>query len=341
LQRADDGCVTPHAHRLRWARTLTPSGGSSACSRLYSHRMSRVQAVIVSYNSRETLRHAVELLWSDPEVEVTVVDNASSDQSLETVVDLPIRILELPENRGFAAACNEGWRAGSAPSVLFLNPDARIERPSVSRMADLLEASLVVGAVAPRIVDGEGNLDFSLRRFPRLRSTYAQALFLHRLFPKAAWSDEVVRDTALYERPTSPQWASGACLMVRRSALEKLGGFDERFFMYCEDIDLCLRLRNAGYEVRYAPMAIALHEGGGFAPRPTLLPTLASSRIAYARAHADRVRAFLERVGIGLGALTHLAFGRGGTRARAGHARAFLVALGLELPRLTTPTRRD
>src|SRR5207248_7791719 len=159
-------------------------------------------------------------------------------------------------------------------------------------------------------------------RFPALRSAFAQALFLHRLFPRAGWSDEVVRDPAAYEEPTSADWLSGACLLVRRALLEQIGGWDDSFFLYSEDTDLCRRAWNAGFDVRYAPTAVATHVGGQSSPRAGLLPMHAESRVRYAEKHETTSRAFGQRIGVALSALSHLAVGRTpGTRA--GHARAF------------------
>jgi N-acetylglucosaminyl-diphospho-decaprenol L-rhamnosyltransferase len=116
-------------------------------------------------------------------------------------------------------------------------------------------------------------------------------------------------------------------MLVRREALERLGGWDEGFFMYCEDTDLCRRLWSSGLAVRFEPEAVVAHEGGASAPRAALLPVLAASRLRYAAKHRSRPAAFLERLGIGLGALTHVAIGRGGKAARAGHARALRLAI--------------
>jgi N-acetylglucosaminyl-diphospho-decaprenol L-rhamnosyltransferase len=286
-----------------------------------------VDVVVVSYNSRDKLRGCVAPLAGADAVTVIVVDSASSDGGLEAVADLPLTAIPLTENRGFGYACNVGWRHGRAPYVLFLNPDANIDPTSLMRLAQLLEDTASAGAAAPRIVDAEGALDYSLRRFPRLRSTFAQALFLHRLWPRAAWSDEVVRDDALYERPGSPEWASGACLLTRRSLLERLGGFDEGFFLYCEDRDLCYRIRREGLDVRFEPSAVAVHEGGASAPRTALLPVLAASRVRYARKHRSRPAALLEQAGIALGALTHAIISGGGAAARRGQLHALRRAL--------------
>ena len=267
----------------------------------------------------------MESLLSAPDAHVIVVDNASSDGSLDAVRDLPVSAIQLSRNGGFATGVNAGWRAGSASYVLILNPDARIDAASLRVLARVLDEEPRVGAVAPRIVHDDGSLDFSQRLFPRLRSTYAQALFLHRVFPRATWTDELVRDEDAYAQRGSPDWVSGACILVRRDALVELGGLDEGFFMYCEDIDLCRRLQVAGYELVFEPAASVVHLGGASAPRAALLPTLAASRVRYAGKHRGRAVAFLERVGVGLGAATHALVGRGGRAARAGHARALLA----------------
>lgn len=286
-----------------------------------------MDVVVVSYNSRAYLRDCVEPLARDTDVLVVVVDNASSDGSLDVIADLPVVPVPLPHNRGFAHGCNAGWRRGDSPYVLFLNPDARMSSGALHRLVHVLEEDERIGAAAPRIVDGDGLLDFSQRRFPQPVSTYAQALFLHRLFPAAAWTDEVVRDEAVYSQRGAPDWVSGACILVRRSALEELAGLDDGFFMYGEDIDLCRRLRDAGYDIVFEPGATVVHEGGASAPRPALLPVLAASRIRYARKHGGRSAAFLERVGVALGALTHLVVARGGMATRAGHARSLRLVL--------------
>lgn len=289
--------------------------------------MPAVDVVVVSYNSRGELRGCIEPLAPLEDVHVVVVDNASSDGSLEAVADLPVERIALRRNGGFGHGCNAGWRAGQAPYVLFLNPDARIGAASLERLAGVLEVTPGAGAVAPRIAHADGTLDYSQRRFPRLRSTYARAFFLHRIFPTASWVDELVREAAAYAAPGSPDWVSGACILVRRSVLQELGGFDEGFFMYCEDIDLCRRLRDAGHELLYEPAAAVVHRGGASAPRAALLPVLAASRLRYAAKHSSGPGALLERLGIALEGLTHVVVSRGGRAMRAGHARAFLLAV--------------
>lgn len=287
----------------------------------------RVDVVVVSYNSALWLRGCVEPLARDPSVRVVVVDNASRDASVAGVADLTIDIVPLDENVGFGGGCNVGWKRGEAPYVLFLNPDTEIEPERVLALVDALE-STHAGAVAPRIVGQHGDLEWSLRRFPQVRSIFGQALFLHRLFPGAAWADEVIRDPARYELEGPCDWASGACLLVRRDVLTEIGGFDEGFFLYREDVDLCRRIWNAGYAVGYTPAVECMHIGGASAPRWRLLGVLANSRIRYARKHFGRPRAAAYHVGVVITAGSHLVAGRGMSR-RLGHLIALLAALGL------------
>ena len=299
-----------------------------------SQATSRIDVVVVSYNSRKRLRRCVESLAGAPGIRVIVVDNASQDGSLDTLGGLEVTTVPTGRNGGFAFGCNVGWRAGDAPSVLFLNPDATMTAEAVCRLADRMAAEGGLGALGARIVHPDGSLDFSLRRFPRTSSAFAQALFAHRLFPAASWSDELVRDRARYGRAGDVDWVSGACLMVRRSLLERLGGFDEGFFMYSEDTDLCRRVWDAGLRVGYEPAAVCVHEGGASAPRASLFAVHVASRLRYAHKHRGVLGAAIERLGLGLWAVTHLIVASGGLEARSG----YLAALGRILsprPRMT------
>lgn len=295
-----------------------------------------VDIVVVTYNSRDDIRAAVEPLAAVDDFHVIVVDSASSDDTLDVIADLSATVIGLDENRGFAHACNVGWRQGDAPHVLFLNPDAKTTEDAVRRLARTAELDARIGATAPRIIDEHGELDFSMRRFPRLRTTFAQALFLHRVWPRADWSDELVRDPGTYARTASPDWVSGACVLVKRPVLEQLDGLDEGFFMYCEDIDLCRRIRDLSLEIRFDPDSVVVHEGGASMPRAALLPVLAASRIRYAAKHQPAAAAALERFGVALGALTHTVVSRGGLEVRRGWARALVRSV---TARTTSPER--
>lgn len=286
----------------------------------------RVQAVVVAYNSARTLAGCVAPLAALDGVAVTVVDNASPDESLASVAHLPVDTVRAAENRGFAAGCNIGIARSAAPYVLLVNPDARLTPADLDALTAVLDGDPAVGIVAPRLLEDDGSVAWSQFRFPRRRSTYAQALFLHRIWPRATWTDEVVRDAAVYETGGSPEWVSGACLLVRRAALEQVGPLDESFFMYCEDIDLCARVRAAGWDVRFEPRATVHHEGGASRSRYDLLPVYARGRVRFARKHAGQLAALAEAAGVVLGHLTHAIANARRAEARRGHLRALASA---------------
>ena len=317
---------SPFVFRGEQSDKRTDDGGYASDRQDIS--MLSIDVVVVAYNSRQYLRACVEPLAGVPGVSILVVDNACPERSFEVVRQLAgVRVIHMGRNGGFASGCNGGWRAGGSEFVLFLNPDARLELDALVRLAHVLEKDPVAGVVGPRTHHKDGTLAWSIRRFPSLRSTYGQALFLHHLAPRASWVDEVVRDPARYERPGRVDWLPGTCLLVRRSTLEAVGGFDERFFLYVEDKDFCWRVSRAGLDVVYSPDAICVHEGGRSFPRARLLPMLAASRLRYAKRHHGVIGAILERVGIGIGEGLRTMIGRGESGHRRGHLRALGVTL--------------
>ena len=236
-------------------------------------------------------------------------------------------IIRRADNGGFARACNEGMAAGSAPLVLFVNPDAVVSETALRFLVHALEQSPELGAVAPRVERPDGGLAYSLRRFPDLVSTYAQALYLHRLFPHAAWATEIVTDDTRYLRAHLPEWVSGACILARRATMKEIGGWDERFFLYCEDTDLCLRLREAGHPVAFEPGAVVVHEEGASSNPALTVPLLAEAKLRYAETHETRARAAAYRVALVVWSATRAVLARGGKGERRGHGRALRALL--------------
>jgi N-acetylglucosaminyl-diphospho-decaprenol L-rhamnosyltransferase len=287
----------------------------------------RVDAVVVSYMSAATLRECVQSLVAIPGVTVTVVDNASPDDTLATIEDLDAEKIRSPRNGGFSYGCNLGAARGNAPFVLFLNPDARMSAPALDALVEALTTDPEAGLAGPRLLE-DGELAWSQRRFPRLRSTFAEALFLHRLLPRATWTDELIREPAAYERPGSPDWISGACMLVRRDVFEVIGGFDERFFLYCEDADICRRVWDAGYAVRFVAAAEVSHVGGASSGTGETRAIGARSRVVYARKHFRPAAARMEALGVALGEATHAATAVRRPATRRGHVAALRRVLG-------------
>jgi GT2 family glycosyltransferase len=285
-----------------------------------------VDVVVVTYNSRDHIRRCVEMVGSDQRVRVTVVDNASSDGTPALVEPLPVRLLAQKVNRGFAVGCNLGARGGTAPVVVFLNPDTEARPEAVLALGEHLNRNSSVGAVGPKIRDREGRLQLSQRRVPSLATSVAGAFFVPRIRPRSRWSLDIGTPTA-YDRATSPDWISGACIAVRRALFEQLDGFDERFFMYYEDADLCRRIRACGFDVRYEPSVSVIHVGGASAPQARMIPTMTESRILYARKHGGALGEATERVVAAAHALTHVTLTTQGREARAGYLQALEKAL--------------
>jgi hypothetical protein len=225
--------------------------------------------VIVSYNGREHLRECLTSLSRhvfDPDCEVVVVDNASKDGSARTVAEeFPqVRLIALDSNTGFAAGANRGVREAKGEAIVFLNPDSEIESDVFGPMLAYLEARPEIGILAPKLVDEDGSLQLSCRRFP----SFATALFnryslLTRLLPRNRFSSRYLLTDWDHSSISQVDWVSGACMMVRRSLLDEIGPLDEGYFMYIEDVDLCQRTHRAGYKVVYFPDATVTHHIGG------------------------------------------------------------------------------
>ncbi|MGA2285184.1 MAG: glycosyltransferase family 2 protein [Dehalococcoidia bacterium] len=227
-----------------------------------------ISIVIVSYNGREHLRRCLASLLAHPpaaEREVIVVDNDSADGSADMVApDFPgVRLLRMRRNLGFAAGANRGIREATGEALVLLNPDSEIEVDPFAPMLAYLREHVEAGIVAPRLLNPDGSLQLSCRRFP----TFSVALFnryslFTRLFPHNRYSRQYLLSDWQHDSISEVDWVSGACLMVRRSLLEPIGLLDEGYFMYIEDVDLCQRVHRAGAKVVYYPAVSVIHHIG-------------------------------------------------------------------------------
>lgn len=240
-----------------------------------------VSVIIVSYNTRDLLLSCLSSLQSVTlAIETIVVDNASTDGSAEAARAHVIhpRVLAQSDNLGFGKANNIGIRAAQAPYVLILNSDAAVRPGSIETLAALLDARPTVGIVGPRNLNTDGSVQLSFgpdltpwNEWQQRRRMRA----LRRGDPKA--KRRVEEMTA---REHEPAWISGSCVLVRRDLLLRLDGFDEGFFLYEEDVDLCVRVRQAGFKVLFTPNAeIVHHLGRSMATAPS------RSRQAYRDSH--------------------------------------------------------
>lgn len=221
-----------------------------------------VAAVVVNYNAGDALSGCVGSLLDEGIEEIVVVDNASTDGSLSRLSpESGVRVITSERNLGYGAAANLGLRATSAPFVLVCNPDLVVRKGAVATLSDKLSEDSSLGVAGPLIRDAEGDVYPSGRDFPGLSDAVGHA-FVGLVWGGNPWTRRYRHLGSDQHRARRADWVSGACLMVRRVAFESVGGFDEAFFMYVEDVDLCWRLERAGWATWYEPAAEVVHEQG-------------------------------------------------------------------------------
>lgn len=220
----------------------------------------------MNYNAGEYLARCVSSVVEaigDLALDVLVVDNASHDGSARAAAaSTPqIRLVENPTNRGLSAAWNQGARAVNAPWILFLNPDAEIQRGDLGAFVRVGEGRPDVALLGPVIRNSDGTIYESGRPFPGVLQAVGHA-FLGPFVPGNRFTG-AYRQTS-WDRSTEREtdWVSGAAMLIRRSAFEQVGGFDEAFWLYGEELDLGTRLRDAGWKVLATPALEVLHVGG-------------------------------------------------------------------------------
>lgn len=223
--------------------------------------------VIVNYQSTDLLLDILADFENSvlPPTKIFIVDNDSNDAPGRATQFFPeIYLLNNRKNLGFARAANQGWKLGESPIVLFINPDARLLQKDYSPILGYLATHTQIGAAGPCIFDSDGSVQGSARGFHNFWTLLAGRKGpLTRLFPN---SKMVQRDLPILSwngvTPTEVDWVSGACIFVKRRALEQVDGFDQRYFMYFEDTDLCRRIKKHGWSTCYVPSSRILHRVG-------------------------------------------------------------------------------
>jgi GT2 family glycosyltransferase len=228
-----------------------------------------ISAIIVNYNAGGFLHRCVDSLLNCPlAVEIIVVDNASSDGSLNAVRGLPnVQIINNSTNLGFAAACNIGDRAASAPFLLFLNPDCFFEPGMLVRLLEAMpdKEKERVGMVGGLLVNSDGTEQPGGRRaVPTPWRSFVRAFGLARFADRwpRLFFDFHLHKQPLPNHPIEVEAISGACMMIRRTAMQEVGEWDEGYFLHCEDLDLCMRFRQKGLKILFVPSARISHALG-------------------------------------------------------------------------------
>jgi len=222
---------------------------------------------IVSYNSLSFLRECLNSILSSPPGvghEIIVVDNASSDGTDEFVKKNYPEIILIPNKRniGFAAANNRAIEESRSKYVLLINSDCMVYKKSLGSLVEFMEKNPEVGIAGPKIVNSDGTIQFSCRRFPSVFNAAAHTI-LTNIFPDNPFSKKYKLADIGRDNPFKVDWVSGSCMIIRRKALEDTGILDENYFMYVEDLDICYRMWQKNWEVQYYPEAEIMHHIAG------------------------------------------------------------------------------
>lgn len=223
-------------------------------------------AVIVNYNAGPDLRRALESIdcATGGSWQAVVVDNGSTDGSEAGAAAFPqVRLVRNTENVGFARGVNQAIGECPADRILIMNPDCRLMPDSLPPLMAVLDGDPRCAIVAPLVLDPDGSPQGNARGDPdMLTGLFGRSSALQRTLPRLDVARRNVVAAAEGDASSTVDWVSGACMLVRRDAVVSVGGFDERYFMYWEDADLCRRLRERGHTIRFAPAASAVHRVG-------------------------------------------------------------------------------
>ena len=271
----------------------------------------RVGAVVVDYNAGDVLARCVASLQRSGVTDIVVVDNGSTDGSTALVrtLGVPCRLIRASRNGGYGAGANLGARSSQRELLFICNPDLVTEPDAIERLAEALDAHLDAAVAGPMLLETDGSVYPSGRTFPDLGEALGHG-FVGLFWRDNPWTRRYRLVGDEQHRARNADWVSGASFLVRRDAFEAVGGFDEAYFMYVEDVDLCWRLHRAGWAVLYEPSSRVVHEQGRSPSREPYRMLVAHHRsiLRFAgRSTEGRRRLLLPLVAVALGARLVLA----------------------------------
>ncbi|MHB8896123.1 MAG: glycosyltransferase family 2 protein [Candidatus Geothermincolia bacterium] len=228
--------------------------------------MNQVAAIIINKNTRDFLRQCLETIIAQDfagGITTWVVDNASTDGSPQMVLEeFPgVNLVWNQANVGYARACNQGIETATEPYLLIMNSDTALSADTVAQVVACMERNPDAGVVAPLLRNTDGSLQYSCREFPSIKTAFVHA-FLGLFRGENPHSARYKKMEWDHEQECDVEWVSGAFMALRRRALQDIGGFDEGYFMYVEDVDLCWRMWKAAWRVTYLPGAEVYHHIG-------------------------------------------------------------------------------
>jgi N-acetylglucosaminyl-diphospho-decaprenol L-rhamnosyltransferase len=303
----------------------------------------RVSVIVVSYNSADWLRRCLPSVIEHAGcvgLEIVVVDSGSTDDTAEVASQATHTRLLRCENRGFAYANNRALLTVDSEWILFLNPDTEIVEGTLGDLVATMQRRPGVGVVGVRQETGERELYPTIRRFPTASRYVFEALGSERFPFRASCLGERELDVRVYQREVSCDWMTGSFLLARREALLGAGFFDERFFLYCEEADLCLRIRQAGWEIRHIPQMTIIHHANKAGWNARLRAQEAYARAQYVDKHLSGIRRVVARTALsfGYGVRALATSGTNGSSDRHDAEKAaFRATLGLDPPPFLQP----
>lgn len=238
--------------------------------------MIELSIIIVNYNGSGFIEDCLESirkhLGDGTSFEVIIVDNASTDGSTEYLEDIcrsskEFHLKEMGNNSGFGRASNKGAGSAKGKFFLFLNPDCRIIGGDIGQMLQFYRDSDAPGIIGAKIVGESGELHYSCRAFPTLARQFYESYFLYRIFSKSSIFGSYFMSWWDHSGPRETDWLAGSFMLVKGDLFMKQGGFDDDYFMYSEDTDLCLRLNKSGRKNYYYPVYSIIHADSGIASR--------------------------------------------------------------------------
>jgi GT2 family glycosyltransferase len=246
-----------------------------------------LDVIIVNYNSTDYLLKCLSSIFNtlgEVSANITVQDNASHDNVDRVQETFPdVKVVRYSRNMGFSKAVNKAIEGGVSPYVAILNPDTLMKHGFLGEVVSYIEMNHDVGIVGPKILNSDGSVQGSARSFPTpLTALFGRNSLLSRLFPDNRLTGANILTTKCDGKtPMEVDWVSGACMVIRRRAIERVGPLDERFFLYWEDADWCRRMWDAGWKVVYYPQASVEHFVGGSSQRSRFRSTVEFHKSAY------------------------------------------------------------
>ena len=277
-----------------------------------------LSCIIVNYYSSSSLKNCLESVYQTIKkisFEVIIVDNSQNDKGMTSLKESypQIRVIQSETNVGFARANNQAALSAQGKTLLFLNPDTILADQAIEEMIAHLESNPDIGALGPKVLNTDGSLQYSCRRFPTLMTGFFNRYsLLSRWFPGNRFTVQYLMKDFNHDENKEVDWLSGCCLMIPRAVFEKAGGFDEHYFLFNEDVDLCRTIGQNGFKVMYFPGAKIKHHistSNSKVPARIIIKRHRGMKYYYEKHHGNNpLTQIAVNIAITLRCLTQLAF---------------------------------